>query len=90
MTEKTRQAFTLRVGIYISGSHVLFFGIIKKKNPGPNMYFSGRNVLLFGMIKTKIPGPSINSPGASTLREGIYSTSRHLFSGKPCTPFWYN
>ena len=66
------------MGIYFPGSHVLLFGMIKKKIEAPactlwvGIYFTGRHVLLFGMIKKKILAP------ARTLRVGIYFTSRHV------------
>ena len=69
---------TLPVAIYFTGRHVLIFGMIKTKIPGPSMYspgastlrvgiyFPGSHVLLFGMIK-KNPGPSMYSPGGHLL-----------------------
>ena len=77
-------ACSLRAGIYVPGSHVLFFAI-----PGPSMYspeastprvviyFPGSHVLLFGMIK-KNSGLSMYSPGG------------HLLSGQPCTLIWHD
>ena len=63
-------ASTLRVGIYFPGRHVLLFGMIKTKNPGPSInspgastllvgiYFPGSHVLFFGMIKKKFQAPA--------------------------------
>ena len=68
-------ASTLRVGIYFSGMHVVYFDMIEKKYPciwaRRALVLSGSHVLIFGMIK-KIQAP------ACTLRVGIYFPGSHV------------
>ena len=45
-------ASTLRVGIYFTGKHVLIFGTIKAKIPGPSMYSPGASTLRVGIYST--------------------------------------
>ena len=59
-------AYTLRAGIYFPGSHVLLFGMIKTKNPGPSINSPSASTLR----------------KAFTLRVGMYFPGRHvLFFG---------
>ena len=77
------------LGIYFPCRHVLLFGVIKTKIPGPSIYSPGacprrvgiylpcRHALLFVMIK-KISGPSMYSLGACTRRVCIYFPARNV------------